>query len=136
VFTTLRPICDDDELYVFILDMGAIDATLLRTGNDIYLIWKDDGNAVGQPTWIWARRLSPDGLSFNDNNAYQLMREDQGWEGNLVEGVSKYIFFVRISDRYYSLGLNKIVYKYNNSITDSKKCGLYKTFSVIGQRSI
>ena len=29
-----------------------------------HLIWKDDGNAVGEPTPIWIQELADDGLSL------------------------------------------------------------------------
>lgn len=77
--------------------MGSIDATLLRADNTLYLVWKDDGNAVGQPTNIWARRLGNDGLGFNENVQYLILRDDLPWEGNLVEGV----WFVNRDGWYY-----------------------------------
>jgi len=41
---------------------GAIDPALLSVGGQLYLLYKRDGNSVGQPTAILGRSLSPDGL--------------------------------------------------------------------------
>ena len=65
---------------------GAIDPSVYtdRTGTQ-YLLWKNDGNAVGRDTFIYIQRLSPDGLSLFGAPA-PLIRQDQPWEGSLVEG--------------------------------------------------
>ena len=42
--------------------MGAIDPTYFIWGNKRYVIWKEDGNAVGKPTPININQLSDDGL--------------------------------------------------------------------------
>jgi beta-xylosidase len=48
-------------------------------------LWKNDGNSRGQPTFIYAQKLSPDGLKLV-GGMKQLIRNDEAWEGNLVEG--------------------------------------------------
>jgi GH43 family beta-xylosidase len=50
-----------------------------------YLLWKEDGNAMGVPTPIRAQLLAPDGLSLV-GRAVTLITNDQPWEGPLVEG--------------------------------------------------
>ncbi|PSK91268.1 glycosyl hydrolase family 43 [Haloactinopolyspora alba] len=64
---------------------GSIDASpFTDTDGTRYLLWKNDGNAVGVDTWIYAQRLTPDGLELAGEPA-RLMRQDQAWEGHLVE---------------------------------------------------
>ena len=64
---------------------GAIDPSVFTdaTGST-YLLWKNDGNAVGQDTWIYAQQLSRDGLSLLGSPT-PLIRQTLSWEGSLVE---------------------------------------------------
>lgn len=66
---------------------GVIDATWVTDGVTPYLVYKIDGNSVGQPTPILARALNPDGLSFaRGSQAVQLLVNDPDtWEGGVVE---------------------------------------------------
>jgi beta-xylosidase len=75
-----RPlICQDDE-------GGSIDASPFEDADGTrYLLWKNDGNAVGVDTWIYAQPLSDDGLELV-GEPVQLIKQDQAWEGHLVEG--------------------------------------------------
>ena len=42
---------------------GAIDPSPYRdTDGSLWLLWKNDGNAIGADTWLWSQRLSDDGL--------------------------------------------------------------------------
>ena len=65
---------------------GAIDPSVFTdaAGNH-YLLWKNDGNAIGRDTWIYIQRLAPSGLSLVGSPT-QLIRQSQPWEGSLVEG--------------------------------------------------
>ena len=64
---------------------GAIDAaTFVDVDGTRYLLWKNDGNCCGLPTWLHLQRMSADGLR-SSGPARRLVREDQGWEGDLVE---------------------------------------------------
>jgi len=64
---------------------GSIDASPLRDENgDLYLYWKNDGNAVGRDTYIYAQRLSGDGLDLA-GEPERLFKQDAAWEGDLVE---------------------------------------------------
>jgi beta-xylosidase len=64
---------------------GSIDASpFVDADGKVYLLWKNDGNAVGAATWISVQELSPDGLTLR-GRPKQLIREDQPWEGQLVE---------------------------------------------------
>ncbi|RKF26094.1 glycoside hydrolase family 43 protein [Micromonospora globbae] len=65
---------------------GAIDASPFRdTDGTLWLLWKNDGNAIGVDTWIWSQRLSPDGLSLVGEPT-KLLRQTEPWEGTLIEG--------------------------------------------------
>ncbi|MCA9652679.1 MAG: family 43 glycosylhydrolase [Myxococcales bacterium] len=67
---------------------GVIDATYVEDeGGTPYLVYKIDGNSVGQPTPIRARQLAPDGLSFaRGSMEAELLVNDPGtWEGGVVE---------------------------------------------------
>ncbi|MGI4870399.1 MAG: family 43 glycosylhydrolase [Janthinobacterium lividum] len=52
-----------------------------------YLIWKEDGNSVQQPTPIWAQRLNAARTALVGEKT-ELLRNTAAWEGNLVEGPS------------------------------------------------
>ncbi|HTL38196.1 MAG TPA: glycoside hydrolase family 43 protein [Kofleriaceae bacterium] len=82
--------------------VGLIDATefesFIGTGNTPYLAWKEDGNAINQPTPIKASELAADGLSLV-GNVTTLITNDQTWEGALVEGPA--VFRQEGDDDYY-----------------------------------
>jgi beta-xylosidase len=64
---------------------GAIDASsFIDDDGTPYLLWKNDGNCCGMDTWIHIQPLAPDGRSLVGTPT-QLIQQDQGWEGNLVE---------------------------------------------------
>ncbi|CDW90346.1 glycosyl hydrolase [Stylonychia lemnae] len=70
-------------------NMGSIDATVFKDEfQDYWLVWKDDGNGKNpqQPTIIRSKRLSYSGLSFEDSAMYELIKNDQPWEGDVTEG--------------------------------------------------
>jgi hypothetical protein len=65
---------------------GAIDPSVFTdpaTGTQ-YLLWKNDGHAVGQDTWIHIQQLAPNGLSLVGSPT-QLIKQTLPWECNLVE---------------------------------------------------
>jgi arabinan endo-1,5-alpha-L-arabinosidase len=49
-----------------------------------YLVWKNDGNCCGEDTWLQLQKTSADGLKLA-GPPVKLVKEDQSWEGNLVE---------------------------------------------------
>lgn len=64
---------------------GSIDASPFRDDDGkLYLVWKNDGNSVGQPTLIWAQRLSADGLHLVGRRV-AIERNDAVWEAGVVE---------------------------------------------------
>lgn len=67
-------------------DDGSIDPVPFTDQDGArYLIWKEDGNSRRQPTPIWAQRLNEDGTKLVDQ-PHELIRNDAGWEGGVVEG--------------------------------------------------
>ncbi len=65
--------------------VGLIDANSFYGGTTPYLVWKEDGNAIGNPTPIKARALAPNGLAFANATTTTLITNDKTWEGALVE---------------------------------------------------
>ena len=64
---------------------GAIDAsTFLDADGTRYLLWKNDGNCCGLDTWLQIAPLAPDGVTLAGPPT-RLLKQDQPWEGNLVE---------------------------------------------------
>src|SRR5437016_12398839 len=64
-----------------------------------YLLWKSDGNAIGQPTSLWSRRLSPNGLGWQPSSSpVRLLSEHPGtWQAPAIEGPA----MVRSGTAYY-----------------------------------
>ncbi len=76
---------------------GSIDAGPFRdTDGSLYLLWKNDGNAIGVDTWIYAQKLSADGLRLEGEPA-KLLKQTDPWEGRVVEGP----FFWRNAGKLY-----------------------------------
>jgi beta-xylosidase len=71
-------VCQDDE-------GGSIDASPFRDADgQLYLYFKNDGNAVRKTTQLWAQRLAPDGMS-TVGAPVALARNDKKWEAHVVE---------------------------------------------------
>ncbi len=77
-----------------------------------WLLWKNDGNCCGMDTWIYIQQLAPDGKSLV-GEATRLIKQDQRWEGNLVEAPTLwkhdgryYLFYSANSyaDNRYAIG--------------------------------
>ncbi|SBT48190.1 glycoside hydrolase family 43 protein [Micromonospora auratinigra] len=65
---------------------GSIDASPYRDSDgSLWLLWKNDGNAIGVDTWLFSQRLSPDGLRLS-GPVTKLLKQTEPWEGTLVEG--------------------------------------------------
>jgi arabinan endo-1,5-alpha-L-arabinosidase len=83
---------------------GAIDPFVFHDDDGShYLLWKNDGNAIGRRTWISIQKLSADGTSL-ESEPRQLLTTDQAWEGTLVEAPtlvkrgSKFYLFYSAND--------------------------------------
>ena len=64
---------------------GSIDPSPFRDHEGrLYRLWKNDGNCCNGDTWIYAQRLSPDGLRLMGRRV-RLVRQDTGWEASVVE---------------------------------------------------
>ncbi len=69
-------------------EMGSIDAYEVRDREGkLYLVWKEDGNSRGEPTPMWAQQLNEERSQLLGER-HELFRNDQEWEGWLVEGIS------------------------------------------------
>jgi beta-xylosidase len=67
---------------------GSIDASpFVAKDGRAYLYWKNDGNAIGVDTWISVQQLGPDGTTLV-GRPQRLLKQDQPWEGQLVEAPS------------------------------------------------
>jgi beta-xylosidase len=67
---------------------GSIDPTTTRDRyGRRFLVWKEDGNAIGRPSVIWRQRLTPDGLRLV-GRPLALLRNQDPWEGGVVEAPS------------------------------------------------
>jgi xylan 1,4-beta-xylosidase len=60
-------------------------APVTDENGDRYLIWKKDGNSQKQPTPLMIQKLSDDGTQLVGERR-EIIRNDQPWEGQLVEG--------------------------------------------------
>ncbi|MFL5355967.1 glycoside hydrolase family 43 protein [Archangium sp.] len=96
--SAVGPFTDIGRPLVHDTTMGMIDATFFTdTTGRKYLVWKADGNAVGQKTPIYGQELSADGLSLIGSRV-QLITNDRTWEGGVVEAP-----WVVARDGYYYL---------------------------------
>ena len=92
---------------------GSIDASPWTAPDGTrWLLWKNDGNAVQQKTWLWLQRLSADGMKL-EGSAQKLIQNDAPWEGAVVEaptlirrGHTYYLFYSggNFADGTYATG--------------------------------
>lgn len=67
---------------------GSIDPEpFVDRDGTLYLLWKNDGNCCGLPIFIYAQRLSEDGLRLI-GEPVRLIAYDQEWETPLIENPS------------------------------------------------
>jgi xylan 1,4-beta-xylosidase len=67
---------------------GSIDPTRTRDAyGRLFLVWKEDGNAVERGSTIWRQQLTPDGLRLRGRPRAMLRSHDR-WEGDVVEAPS------------------------------------------------
>ncbi|WP_438030097.1 family 43 glycosylhydrolase [Sorangium sp. So ce233] len=68
------------------MDVGSIDGFPIRDEHGVrHLVWKEDGNSVGEPTPLWAQELSEDSTELL-GAPVALFQNESPWEANLVEG--------------------------------------------------
>ncbi|MEJ5945675.1 family 43 glycosylhydrolase [Pseudokineococcus basanitobsidens] len=75
---------------------GAIDASTYAEDGRLWLLWKADGNCCSKPATIFVQPLSADGTTLT-GPATELIRNDQPWEGAVVEAPT----IVRHDGTYY-----------------------------------
>jgi hypothetical protein len=71
---------------------GSLDAEPFVDSNGTpYLIWKSEGVIGSQPTRLWSRQLSADGMSFAPGSGVNFLLATQSpWEGSVIENPSMY----------------------------------------------
>lgn len=76
---------------------GSIDADPYRDDDGtLYLLWKNDGNCCGMPTYLYVQEMTPDGLGLA-GEPVRLIRNDKPWEGRVVEAPTMW----KEDDTYY-----------------------------------
>ncbi len=76
---------------------GCIDASPFRDDEGtLWLLWKNDGNAADQDSFLFAQRLTEDGLSLQGERT-QVLERDQDWEIYTIEGPA----IIAHEGRYY-----------------------------------
>lgn len=99
---------------------GSIDPNpYVDPSGSLYLLWKSDDNAIGQPTHLWGQRLTADGKALEGAPSL-LLTESAAWQAPRAEGPS----VVASGGRYY------LFYGANNYDTASSGIG-YATSSVL-----
>jgi beta-xylosidase len=63
---------------------GSIDPSIVRSSGSTYLVFKNDGNAAGQPDYLWSQELSADGLSLR-GSPHRLLAAAKPWTQGIVE---------------------------------------------------
>lgn len=84
------PFVDDstEPLICTLEEGGSIDPSPFTDSDGTrWLLWKSDGNCCGVPTRIYAQPLTDDGLA-TAGAPVELIRNDQPWERDVVEGPS------------------------------------------------
>lgn len=78
---------------------GDIDPSSFVDGNGTrYLLYKNDGNAVGRPTIVWLQQVQADGVTFVGGRT-ELIRNDRPEEAGVIEApvlvrrASQYVLF-------------------------------------------
>ncbi|HEY9291672.1 MAG TPA: glycoside hydrolase family 43 protein [Microlunatus sp.] len=76
---------------------GSIDASPFRDADgSLWLLWKNDGNAVGLPSYIYLQQLTDDGLELR-GEPQRIIGMDRPYETYTIEGASVIIH----QGRYY-----------------------------------
>ena len=103
-------------------DGGDIDPDVFtdHSTGQTYLLWKTDGNVVGQATSLWSVPLT---ANFDmDGDPHRLLGDDQPWQGGVIEGPN----MVESSGVYY------LFYDGNDYFTPSYGIGYATCASPLG----
>ena len=78
--------------------VGSIDGFSLRDEEDnLFFIWKTDGNSQRQPTPMWIQEMNEERTALI-GEPVEMFRNDMPWEGNLIEGAA----VVKHGEYYYA----------------------------------
>lgn len=78
---------------------GSIDPQpFVDRDGTVWLLWKSEGTVDGEPTRIWVRRVSADGLIL-EGAAFELLATARSWEHPIIEGPA----MVRVDGAYHLL---------------------------------
>ncbi|HEX8267491.1 MAG TPA: family 43 glycosylhydrolase [Pyrinomonadaceae bacterium] len=67
--------------------VGSIDAFPIRDENGkLFVVWKEDGNSVGEPTPLWAQELDTKNWKLVGKRQEIMRNDPTTWEGTLIEG--------------------------------------------------
>ena len=94
----------DEPLVCTGLPSGVIDPSPFRDGSRLYLYYKRDGNCCGHGSGVLVQDLSPDGLRVTGGRTETGVRNDQPWEGQIVEAPTmlkrrgRYLMFYSAAD--------------------------------------
>ncbi|HEY0253187.1 MAG TPA: glycoside hydrolase family 43 protein, partial [Kofleriaceae bacterium] len=95
--SALGPFTDLGQPLIHDANIGLIDVSEFNTSAGVpYVLWKEDGNAIGKPTPIHIAPLTDDGLSLKGEDS-TLVTNDKAWEGAVTEGP----FLVEHAGMYY-----------------------------------
>ncbi|NJO81916.1 MAG: family 43 glycosylhydrolase [Blastochloris sp.] len=76
---------------------GSIDASAFADDDGSrYILWKNDGNCCNKAVHLYIQQVGPDGLTLLGEPT-ELITNDQGWEGTLVEAPTLW----KHNGRYY-----------------------------------
>jgi beta-xylosidase len=101
---------------------GSIDpSSFADADGKRYVLWKNDGNCCGLDTWLYIQPVSADGLQL-EAKPTQLIKEDQAWEGNLIEAPMLW----KHADKYY------LFYSANNYAGSDYAVGYAVADTVLG----
>ena len=100
---------------------GDIDpSSFVDSDGTRYLLYKNDGNAVGQPAIIWLQRTAADGVTFSGGRV-ELLRNNQPSDEGVIEAPrmvkrpSQYVLF--FSAGVYTTGDYQTSYAVSGSLT-------------------
>ncbi len=121
--SSVGPFTDIGQPLVHDASVGLIDASEITASGQPYVLYKRDGNAIGQPTPIETEPLSADGLSLASGaTPTQLITNDQPWEGAVTEAP----FMVDQGGTYY------LFYSGNSYANASYAVGVARASSATG----
>jgi beta-xylosidase len=110
---------------------GSIDPSpFVDADGTAYLLWKEDANAIHQPSSLWIQQLAADGLSLVGQPT-ALLRYDAAWENPLIEAPSVVLeggtYFLFYSANWWNTSLYAIGYA-----TASHVLGPYEKATKVG----